>query len=553
MKLFRFLKAGSPYFGFRLIGMGVISGIAGTSSIAIVNEVIARNQGSTHYYPLLFGGYVLAMLVYLLVQRYYQGTLIRLSENLIWQIRLSVLQQVRKADFVKYQQYGSDKLFTTLTSDASVVSYVATVLAYAATSAVIVVSCLVYLAFLSLTGFALTLGVMGVSLTLYWVRQRGLTKKMKAARQREGEFYEYIQQLLSGIKEVKMDSRRSDDLYDNYIKKAALETELLKTGSNIGHADNSLVGQFAFHLVILLVLFAFPYFQVSFLEQPSQFILVILYLLGPVQGLAQLLPQFTYASLAVGKIEEVKASISSLEEEAQRPAAAGVAPAFESLRFQEVGYYYPSGTHAGDKSFGIGPVDLEINRGEILFLCGGNGSGKSTFIKLLTGLYHPSEGSILLNGKPVNPSDAQHYRNCFAPIFTDNYLFDRLYGQPLADEDAINRLIAKLELGEKVRFANNQYSTIRLSEGQKKRIALISSLAEYKSIYVFDEWAANQDPEFKDYFYRTLLPELKREGKTVIAVTHDDKYFDVADRLIKMEFGKLKLSGGYAARSAQAS
>ena len=83
------------------------------------------------------------------------------------------------------------------------------------------------------------------------------------------------------------------------------------------------------------------------------------------------------------------------------------------------------------------------------------------------------------------------------------------------------------------------FSTTRLSRGQRKRLALVTAYLEDRPIYLFDEWAADQDPLFRRVFYQRLLPELKRRGKTVVAVTHDDRYFDAADQLIKLEEGKV--------------
>ena len=62
------------------------------------------------------------------------------------------------------------------------------------------------------------------------------------------------------------------------------------------------------------------------------------------------------------------------------------------------------------------------------------------------------------------------------------------------------------------------------------------TIADY---YDFDEWAADQDPEFRRYFYDVLLPGLKAEGRTLIVVTHDDRYFHVADQVVFMEEGRV--------------
>ena len=174
----------------------------------------------------------------------------------------------------------------------------------------------------------------------------------------------------------------------------------------------------------------------------------------------------------------------------------------------------------------------------MVFIAGGNGSGKTTLFKLLTGLYKPTRGSILVNGKIL--SDLE-YRQLFSPIYSDFHLFEKLYGyQNKVDETKIEELIKLMGLEEKVNFTDFGFSSTSLSTGQRKRLALISALIEDKPILVLDEWAADQDPQFRKFFYHQILPDLKKKGTTIIAITHDDNYFDMADRLYKMAEGQLK-------------
>ena len=97
----------------------------------------------------------------------------------------------------------------------------------------------------------------------------------------------------------------------------------------------------------------------------------------------------------------------------------------------------------------------------------------------------------------------------------------------------------QLELDHVVTVKDGVFSTVKLSRGQRKRLALLTAYLEDRPIYVFDEWAADQDPVFRRIFYLRLLPELKARGKTVVAITHDDRYFGDADRIVKLEEGKV--------------
>ena len=181
---------------------------------------------------------------------------------------------------------------------------------------------------------------------------------------------------------------------------------------------------------------------------------------------------------------------------------------------------------------------MTLHHGETLFVVGGNGSGKSTFLRLLTALYEPDNGRIEVDGRPVREGNLQAFRNLFSVIFTDFHLFDRLYGLVNTEEARVSELLEDMGLGNKTSYRDGEFSTLDLSHGQRTRLAYVVSLLEDRPIYIFDEWAAGQDPEMRRRFYEELVPELKQRGKTVLAVTHDDKYWHCADRMLKMEEGK---------------
>ncbi len=194
-------------------------------------------------------------------------------------------------------------------------------------------------------------------------------------------------------------------------------------------------------------------------------------------------------------------------------------------------------------SFHLGPIDLSISPGETIFISGGNGSGKSTFLRLLTCLYFPTQGVLSIDEQPLAESNAEMYRDLFSVIFFDYHLFNHLYGLHDMDTrlDEVDELLEKLQLKEKTRLIDNRFDTLDLSTGQRRRLALLIHYLEDNPICVFDEWAAEQDPEYRRYFYTDILPELKAKGKTAIVVTHDDRYYDMAyvDQILKFEEGRL--------------
>jgi putative ATP-binding cassette transporter len=127
----------------------------------------------------------------------------------------------------------------------------------------------------------------------------------------------------------------------------------------------------------------------------------------------------------------------------------------------------------------------------------------------------------------------------FSAIFSDFHLFEKLHGLSAVDPERVNALLRLMEISDKTAFSEGHFTNTHLSTGQRKRLALVVSYLEDKPIYVFDEVAADQDPQFRRYFYETLLPELKSAGKTVVVVSHDDRYFQAGDRVLQMDYGKL--------------
>jgi putative pyoverdin transport system ATP-binding/permease protein len=212
---------------------------------------------------------------------------------------------------------------------------------------------------------------------------------------------------------------------------------------------------------------------------------------------------------------------------------------WQRLAFKQVTHSYHRENEASQ--FILGEINLTLQPGELVFIVGGNGSGKSTLAKLITGLYIPESGAIYLDDQVIDAEHREWYRQHFSVVFSDFYLFDRLLGldQPNLDQQAYDYL-QQLQLDRKVTIADGKLSTISLSQGQRKRLTLLTAYLEDRPIYLFDEWASDQDPVFKEVFYRQFLPQLKAKGKTVLVISHDDRYFATADRIIKLDYGQIE-------------
>jgi putative pyoverdin transport system ATP-binding/permease protein len=282
--------------------------------------------------------------------------------------------------------------------------------------------------------------------------------------------------------------------------------------------------------------YGLPQIQIVSAELLSGYVLTISYLMRPIGNTLAILPNLSQAGVALRKIDTLGLSLVSQAETLARTTTNP--DKFDRIDIQQATHSYQ--LPGEEKTFTLGPIDLSLYPGELVFIVGGNGSGKSTLAKLITGLYIPDAGEILLDGTPIDDRHRELYRQLFSTVFADFYLFDRFIGLRLADGDAqANMYLAKLQLTHKVAIEEGKLSTTALSQGQRKRLALLTAYLEDRPIYLFDEWAADQDPFFREIFYQQLLPELKQRGKAILVISHDDRYFHLADRVLKLDYGKI--------------
>jgi putative ATP-binding cassette transporter len=296
--------------------------------------------------------------------------------------------------------------------------------------------------------------------------------------------------------------------------------------------------QLLFITLIGLMLFLLPTVQTVSAHALRGYVLVTLYLMGPLAGVLGTMAVFGRVNVALEKVENLGLSLAAHPDEETPPCRPVLAAGFERLELRRVTHSYHQ--EKEDRNFMIGPISLDFRCGELVFLVGGNGSGKSTLAKIITGLYPPEAGAIFLDGCPITHQNRDDYRQLFSAVFADFFLFEDLLGLEAGNLDAQARdYLAQLHLHHKVKIEKGVFSTTALSQGQRKRLALLTAYLEDRPFYLFDEWASDQDPLFKELFYTQLLSDLKSRGKTVLVITHDEKYFHLADRLIKLEEGKL--------------
>ena len=339
MRIFNFLSKSSKLFGLGLFGLGIVSGLSGTLVVVISSRVIVLDPYSQVFYRDLFFIYTLLMVAYFIIQKIYQTILIKISQSVIWRVRLQVLDRIRNADFYRLQNYGSAELYTILTTDTENISFASSTLASAVTSVVTIFCCLGYLVWLTPLGFIVTLVLMSLVAITYWVRQQKIVKILRQVRDKEDEFFKYTQHLIHGIKEIKMDRSRSEDLYINYLNNTAIETEQLKVSASTAFMNNSLLGQLYFFITLGCFLFIFPYFGIHLLNNSSQYVIIILYLMTPAQNIAQLIPHLNYAEISINRLEKLAHKLSEDKQVAQANTPF-TASGFESLTFDKASYTY---------------------------------------------------------------------------------------------------------------------------------------------------------------------------------------------------------------------
>jgi len=287
-----------------------------------------------------------------------------------------------------------------------------------------------------------------------------------------------------------------------------------------------------------VLLFGLPHLVTVSSPVLSGYILTLTYIMRPMGSILDMLPTLNRASVALEKVESLGLSLASHSEE-NLNVQYHPQPDWNRLELIKITHDYRG--EREESNFTLGPIDLTFSAGELVFLVGGNGSGKSTLAKLIAGLYIPETGEIRFDGKSITDENREWYRQHFSAVFSDFYLFERLLGIGSADlAPQVKDYLVKLQLEHKVQIKDGVLSTTALSQGQRKRLALLTAYLENRPIYLFDEWASDQDPLFKEIFYQQLLPELKHRGKTVFVISHDDRYFYLADRVVKLDYGKLE-------------
>ncbi len=515
----------------------LMSGLGGISTAAILGAINAGLQsGPTLWAATLF---IIALFLFIKTQYYVTITTTAEIEAIIHKIRVRLMDQIRRSELLSIEGIGRASIVAAITSDTALLTQASNMLCFTVQGAVLIFFVAIYVAFLSLAAIITTIVIVSVAAAIFHMKNRQLVVEKQRAAEWERRLFDRLTDFLDGFKEVRLNATRSAALYDDAM-------DVSRTAANIKIKSQAetfkmiVTSQISMYVLLGAVVFIAPQFSESLGGAAlTKTTTALMFIVGACFGLVQSIPIMLSANAAADRIEELeramRATVSSIE-----PREIPALKRFRKIELRRIMFRYVD--RFSETAFQIGPIDFELDPGELVFITGGNGSGKSTFLRVLSGLYPPDSGEIILDGRLVNDLRRDEYRSLIAGIFFDYHLFKRLYGVPEPNPGEVERLLTQFRLADKTGLADGEFRTLDLSGGQRRRLALIVSLLEKRPILLLDEWTAEQDPEFRRKFYDELLPDLMKAGTTVVVITHDDRYLDELDlpaRRIRMDEGRI--------------
>ncbi len=513
MRLVDFLRRNASVDPRPLVAMTLIGALSTLIVLALIS--LGAVEARSHDPGLrMLAIFLAAVGLYVASQNSAMSGAAREAEQIIRRLRARLFDRIETADVATVQAIGRARLYAAMAHETQTLSRTVVILVIAAQQAVSLVLVALFLAWLTLPGF-LAVAVLGSLAILIHVRRAGA---MAAVTERaiadERALFDGFEHLLGGFKEVRVNARRGRRLIAE-IDAASDRVQRTNGAAKRRWGIDFVVVQTMFYALMGLMVFAVPMFDSGFADVALEASTVALFMIGPIATIAQAIPAHA---------EDAQPLDAPIRE---------IALSGASFTYREAD---------GAPGFTVGPLDATFRAGEVVFVTGGNGSGKSTLLRLLTGLLRPDRGVLSVNGVPLAAGCRQAYRDRIAAVLSDYHLFRRLHGLSAVDPARVEALLDILELGDKVGVRDGAFTTVDLSGGQRKRLALLVAMLEDKPVLVLDEWAADQDPHFRRKFYEEILPSLQRPDRTIVCVTHDERYFSAADRVIDMAEGRIRIN-----------
>jgi putative ATP-binding cassette transporter len=514
--------------------MAVLSGLSRDAVMVVVNGA-ATNIGSPEIWTVWLPAFLATVSAYVILHFYYPILSQRLITDMVARLRLRMTRNLLNAPTLYVHTFDHGALYHIMTQDVQTVARFSRTICDLLPSAVFLLIAAPYLISISPVAGLFALLIMVGGTYGYYRQQRAISRVAVDIRQLDIDYFDRVADTLSGFRELKIHERRTSDLVsevdDRLQKSSALQvlmTRLYSTSEVLVQGLKfTLLGGVAFVLAVTGETNPTTVFKL---------ITVVLFCLTPFESLISTYPQFLISIVSFKRVDETDRQFASYTRPDETIGQA-VEP-FESLEMKGLEADYSSTT--GDTGFRLGPVDFTLRAGEVVFIVGDNGSGKSTFLQVLAGLFDASAGTLLLNGERVTRHTIGAYRSHFSIVFTHFHLFYRLFGQMAAQPEAVRALLRMLDLDSVTDIADGRFTRTNLSSGQRRRLALATALLEDRDIIILDEFVADQDPKKRAYFFQELIPELRKAGKTVIVTTHDLAWAHHCDRLVRFAEGRIE-------------
>ncbi len=548
-RLVRFLLRGPKWTLVVLLATGLLAGVCSAGLLAVVNVIVHQSGGVPRALALLFAALALSKIA---AHGASQLSLVYLVQDAVLDLGLRLCAQVMRTPLRTLEKKGPAHILAVLTDDVSAIAWALQCLPGLTINGAVLVGGALYLAWLSWTMFLVVLGLMLVGALTYKILHDRAFRVIYAARESRAALFRHFRSLTEGRKELLMHRGRRETFLSEDVTQTALALRHLNLVATKQYMIADAWTQSLFYGLIGAILLVFANLFTLPAESLTGYVFTVLYLMNPLWAVIGTVPTLIRGQVALEKIEGLGSGFDPFEE-AQSTGAESIPKTLKSARLELDGVVFSyEDDRPEDSGFVLGPVDFRLDPGDLVFIVGGNGSGKSTFVKLLVGLYRQRSGDIRLGARPIRDSNRDWYRQHFSVVFSDFYLFEKFRGLDQKTLDARAQMyLRRLALDQKVHITGQGLSTTDLSQGQRRRLALLTAYLEDRPFYVFDEWAADQDPQYKEVFYTELLPELRARGKGVVIITHDDRYFHLGDRIIKLDEGKIVESWGGSSSHAE--
>jgi len=541
----------------KVILLNLVNAAVSVGIIAYINHTFISQPVFVTLSWLSLGQFSLLILLLLVTTFLSQYALTRLGHRFVYELRTKLVKQIIDTTVPQIDHLGSARLLASLSSDIQSITVAFVRMPELVQGIILSVGVGLYLGWLSLPLLFIVMFWIVMTIWISTILVKHVYTHLTELREINDALYQDYQSIIEGRKELALNQHRAEKLYTDDFLAHAKSYEKTVTKSDTFHLSAVNWSNIMMFASIGIVFAVANYLDIP-MGVATTFSLTILFMQSPLLHAVGAYPTLQTAQVALEKIQSLE-----LAEHQPSFATDTVTQDWQSITLNNINYRYvgssnSNSSHAPDIAVNaqnsdnsdsnqnptnniLKSVNLTLQRGDVVFLIGANGSGKSTLAKIITGIFTPTTGTVQVDGQSVDSENNDDFRQLFSAIFSDQHLFKQLIGtqgnEP--DADLVSDWLHKLNLQEKVSVSDHKLSTDKLSQGQRKRLAMLIAVAEQKDILLLDEWAADQDPAFRRVFYQTLIPELKAMGKTLFIISHDDGYFEHADRLLLMKEGRL--------------